>query len=150
MTSKRFFVHYDQTTGELRGSVDSNTAPRAFPGCAVLEVDESHLGRDHRDYRVENGVLVHKARPQRVAHRLPQASDLKTAIKRELAETDFTQLPDAPFDAAAKQAWRAYRAALRALTGAPLDMIAAWPQRPDGLDAIGHLRAKIDAAHAVA
>ena len=47
-----------------------------------------------------------------------------------LARSDWTQLPDAPVDAAA---WAAYRQALRNITdqeGFPHDI--AWPEAPNG------------------
>jgi hypothetical protein len=37
-------------------------------------------------------------------------------IKKSLAESDYTQLPDAPFSTEQKQAWSAYRQALRDLS----------------------------------
>lgn len=50
-----------------------------------------------------------------------------------LAASDWTQLPDAPLSDAARSAWRAYRAALRALPGDPRwPSDTAWPVAPTG------------------
>ena len=49
----------------------------------------------------------------------PSREQKMTALRaerdRRLAASDFTQLPDAPFSAAAKTAWQTYRQALRDL-----------------------------------
>ena len=47
---------------------------------------------------------------------------------RELAATDWTQLPDAPCD---KQAWAEYRQALRDLPAQHIDpKQIVWPEKP--------------------
>lgn len=57
-----------------------------------------------------------------------QAAQIRQERNAKLAECDWTQLPDAPVDAAA---WAAYRQELRdvsAQAGFPLDVV--WPTEP--------------------
>lgn len=63
------------------------------------------------------------------------AGELLAAMRRRrdqlLTASDYTQLPDAPLDDAARLAWRSYRQQLRDLPGAALDLSAIeWPLPP--------------------
>lgn len=49
---------------------------------------------------------------------------------RLLARSDWTQLPDSPFDAATKLAWATYRQALRDLPEQPNFPNIPFPQEP--------------------
>ena len=49
-----------------------------------------------------------------------------------LVVTDFTQLPDSPYDPTAKAAWAAYRQALRNVTHQPDPTAIVWPDPPLG------------------
>lgn len=49
---------------------------------------------------------------------------------RMLTECDWTQIPDAPLDAAAREAWAQYRQALRDLPQQPGFPAVTWPQKP--------------------
>lgn len=58
-----------------------------------------------------------------------QAAQVRAERKQKLAETDWTQLADAPVD---KQAWATYRQTLRDITaqpGFPWDI--TWPSQPE-------------------
>jgi len=65
-------------------------------------------------------------KPNRRPHEITVMRWLREERNRLLAESDWTQMPDAPLDERARQAWREYRQALRDL-----------PQRllklPDGI-----------------
>lgn len=59
-----------------------------------------------------------------------KAASVRADRNRRLADCDWTQLPDAPVDAAA---WAAYRQELRDVTaqaGFPSDVV--WPVQPEG------------------
>ena len=61
-------------------------------------------------------------------------TDLQRERDRRLAASDFSQLADAPLDAATKIAWQNYRQQLRDLPSRPdlnLDN-PQWPQAPNG------------------
>jgi hypothetical protein len=59
------------------------------------------------------------------------AIEIRYARDHQLADTDWTQLPDAPVEPAARTAWAAYRQSLRDITtqnGFPADVV--WPLAP--------------------
>lgn len=65
----------------------------------------------------------------------PTTDQLLTALRAQrdqlLRDSDFTQIPDAPIEEATRDAWRAYRQALRDLTETTADLSAiAWPTPP--------------------
>ncbi|MDQ2084760.1 phage tail assembly chaperone [Xanthobacteraceae bacterium Astr-EGSB] len=79
----------------------------------------------------------------------PSIMEVKAKRNEELAATDGVMAypPDRPqLSAEALEAWRAYRQALRDLgaLASAADMIAAWPLRPGGRDAIQVLRARVN------
>jgi hypothetical protein len=90
-------------------------------------------------------------------HHLPAEYEVRAARYAELVATDWTdsarhlletnKIPDgqtaAPHKVRAN--WEMYRQKLRDLGAIsnPVEMIEAWPLRPDGTDAISHLRARI-------
>lgn len=80
-------------------------------------------------------VIGDDGRPALAEAPLPPAEALATQVRARrallLAESDWTQLPDAPLDAAGREAWRAYRQSLRALPeqeGFPVTV--EWPVAP--------------------
>lgn len=56
-----------------------------------------------------------------------QWSSIRTTRNQKLADCDWTQLPDAPVDAAA---WATYRQALRDITDQPDPFNIVWPTKP--------------------
>ena len=83
------------------------------------------------DYTDDEGV-VHTASEQYEAYCFDkdavQGKSVRDDRNKRLADCDWTQLPDAPVDAAA---WAAYRTALRAVPeqpGFPWDI--TWPEEP--------------------
>lgn len=61
----------------------------------------------------------------------------------ELRATDEYMVPDRPMTEEMRDQWRLYRQALRdfGTLKTALEMIAAWPERPDGRDPLCNLRA---------
>ena len=71
----------------------------------------------------------------------PQAitrEEILSLRNAELAATDSMMVPDRPLSEEQRQGWRVYRQALRDLGSIheALDIIEAWPKRPDESDAI--------------
>jgi hypothetical protein len=84
-----------------------------------------------QDYTDDEGI-VHTAAKQYEAYCFTKDAEHAKAVRddrnRKLAECDWTQLPDAPVNAAA---WAGYRQALRDITNQPSfpwDII--WPEQP--------------------
>jgi YHS domain-containing protein len=73
----------------------------------------------------------------------PTLWQVKAARDAELAATDAYMMPDRPMTDWAHEEWRAYRQKLRDLGSLSTAdaMVAAWPVRPDGRDAIADMRA---------
>lgn len=58
-------------------------------------------------------------------------ADLRERRNRLLAQSDFTQVPDAPLTEAQRELWRIYRQALRNLPETAADpTIIDWPEAP--------------------
>lgn len=139
-------VRYPYTTTNLRNdnpttSFPAELSPELLAFWGVYQV--SPTPRPNIDYTqnvVEvtptllNGVWmqtwqVTDATPEQVAERTDsQADTVRTERNERLAACDWTQLPDAPVDAAA---WATYRQDLRDVTaqaGFPWNVV--WPQTP--------------------
>jgi hypothetical protein len=85
---------------------------------------QTHYVKQSDFYQVSGQWQVHW-----VTEQLPQAAqNVREDRNRRLAESDWTQLPDAQVD---KAAWASYRQALRdvpAQPGFPFDVV--WPVKP--------------------
>ena len=89
------------------------------------------LGPVFTDTTTEDGTVTTAAQHEaayKAGKDAEQAKAVREDRNRRLAETDWTQLADAPVNA---QAWATYRQALRDVTaqaGFPWDI--AWPEKP--------------------
>ena len=86
-------------------------------------------------YKYEDGGVLHRTEEEIEAERailsLPTAEEIRTQRDKLLAETDWTQVLDAPISAESREAFRVYRQALRDITeqdGFPTAVI--WPEMP--------------------
>lgn len=152
---------------------DTHNAPsHAIPGCAILNVAGEFRTVDVSREKVEGGRVVQKTASERFFYNVPAEHEIRAARYAELTVTDWTdsaghlidkaqQKAKARRQAAARKAgepvepddepqkiraeWQKYRQALRDLGALsnPVEMIEAWPLRPDGTDAIALLRARI-------
>ncbi len=81
---------------------------------------------------IADGVVTVQAMPP--AAEIPlaaMAGAARVERNRLLAETDWTQIPDAPILASKRAEWATYRKALRDLTGqAGFPQTVVWPQTP--------------------
>lgn len=73
---------------------------------------------------------------ERALASLPTADEVRAQRDKLLAETDWTQVLDAPISAESREAFRVYRQALRDITeqaGFPADVV--WPEMPEAVKA---------------
>ena len=87
-------------------------------------------------YRWGDGVAIKRTEEEIEAERalafLPTADEVRAKRDRLLAETDWTQVLDAPISAESREAFRVYRQALRDITeqeGFPANVV--WPEMPE-------------------
>ena len=86
-------------------------------------------------YRWDGAEVIHRTEEEvekeRTLLSLPTAEEVRAQRARMLAETDWTQVADAPIDTATRTAMRVYRQQLRDITeqaGFPTDIV--WPEMP--------------------
>lgn len=121
-------------------------------GCLVTPVeiaDGCRVDINPKTQRIDVDTLelVSKADDEIAHAMLPDLFEVKSAILRELEFTDKYASPpsDMPLKGAFTIDWLPYRQSLRDLSklSSPVEMVKAWPMRPDGTDAIAPLRARI-------
>ena len=132
------FTAFDKATGKTLFYGESHT-PEALENETVGVL----VGENYKDGWIENGVFFplppkpadyfefDYVAKQWVDTRTVESEAANVRWKRDalLARSDWTQLPDVP--SATKEAWAAYRQALRDITeqpGFPFDVV--WPQPP--------------------
>jgi hypothetical protein len=137
-------IHYSVATGNIVAWGDGEGCEPYLPGHAVIhiakrEIDPKRHKVDHASRRV-----ILKTRDDAIAS---LRVEVEQAIERELGFTDhFVDPPsDRPRKGAFAFDWKPYRQTLRDLSKlpGPADMVRAWPMRPNDVDAIPHLRARI-------
>lgn len=147
-------VHFDPATGEIAGW-DNSSVAKAMPGLDIvtLETDGAKPRYTTHKINLASKQLVTKTADEQQTAILPALSEVNAAISRDLAYTDqFVAAPsDRPIKNGLQFNWLPYRATLRGLSGLSTTtaMVKAWPLRPDGTDAISHLRARLPAAAAL-
>lgn len=116
--------------------IDDATAEafNCFPVTPTTPPEDSYTINLERTAVKEGGKWVEKwistpATPEQITERTEnQASAVRSERNAKLADCDWTQLPDAPVDAAV---WATYRQALRDITeqaGFPWEVV--WPVEP--------------------
>ncbi|WP_323780180.1 tail fiber assembly protein [Thalassovita sp.] len=121
------FVIFETETGRITGTVTGSRRSVAHalpPGRAFMAGTA-----DPAQHRVEHGRIVpiglasKKSKERGLATR-----DARARRDRLLADSDWSQLPDAPVD---RSAWQTYRAALRDVTEQPgFPQQINWPTKP--------------------
>ena len=135
------YILYELVTGRIL-SAGSSYMPEllATKGLAVLKKESPH---DLRDCYVSDGEITAKGAPPSEFHvfnySIKQWIDPRTTetewplvrAKRDnlLTKSDWTQLPDVP--SATKEAWAAYRQALRDITTQAVPFKIEWPMPPN-------------------
>jgi hypothetical protein len=138
------FAHYDRKTGHIvQITQSSHPFEREGYGCALVH-DAAVLNGPHRvllgtvqmgEFGWDYAAVEPFTPPLTV-------SDVKSRRDTELAATDALMVPDRPLEDEVRSKWREYRQALRDLGsfGSAEQMIAAWPFRPEGHDAVADWR----------
>lgn len=150
-TYQQVFVHYDQN-GEIK-QVSEGAWPHEREGlsCAIVlgmtvrevigaiyRVDLESVGMGEDGWNRAKLIKVgeHDTRLTR--------DDMMGLRNQELMATDQYMVEDRPLAPQEKQAWKDYRRTLRDLgqIESVAAIKAAWPNRPNGSDAIAHVREK--------
>jgi len=106
-----------------------------IPADAVA-IDQAHHRRLMQDQARGYTIAANdNGEPISVQPSSPCDDDLRAMMRRRrnrlLADSDYTQMPDAPFSASQKSAWRSYRQALRNLPDTiPDPANIDWPTPP--------------------
>lgn len=132
---------YYRESGQIWG-YDSGAAgdPPMYPDAVFLMVPRDEAP-DRRTHVVD--IKTQTTRPMTAQERqrfnCPTAWDLTNFREVELQNTDWRE------GKPGQEAWTAYRQALRDITkaGGPLEMLQAWPARPDGTDAVAHFKSEM-------
>lgn len=111
------------------------------PDCTIppdaVEVSDAEFDALFAAQQEGLAIVIENGRPA-LAEREIDPADFAAInrVKRNrlLAASDWTQLPDAPLDKAAKAAWRDWRAALRALDVDALLTVYDWPPAPGAIE----------------
>jgi Phage tail assembly chaperone protein len=145
--------HFHPGTGEITSWDNSNSAQSPtshFSGHVVAKIEfkGQHSDIDPRKQKID--VLsrplrvVDKTPTEKAMAMLPTLHEVKCVIARDLEATDSYAVPDRPMSEEQRIDWKTYRQSLRYLSklATPVDMVKAWPVRPDGADAIAELRGR--------
>lgn len=137
----RLYYHETgQIWGHDTGTVDE---PTMYADAAFIMIPRDELpDRTTHAVDLETKAIRPMTADERLRFNLPTAWDLTCVREVELTNTDWRE------GKPGQEAWTTYRQTLRDITkaGGPLEMLTAWPKRPDGGDAIEIIRKRtIDA-----
>lgn len=151
-------IYWQQADGEIV-IVETGATPADRPDLLLTTVyaaDGIHIVPNPILHKMDSATheLVDKTPDERVLSLLPIPMEVFGAIYGELKSTDRYATPDRPLSDSIRAAWSVYRQALRDLskphdaespTQRPsmVEIIEAWPSRPDGVDPIPYLRDRI-------
>lgn len=150
----KHFVHYDPQTGAIR---QCNTAPTIYnvEDYAVAEVETIHgvtarhkvdlTSLVHDDYVATKARVIEYTDAEWRDRNKPTMLEFKSVRDRELAHSDPVMATDRPIADETREAWKAYRQALRDLGQYDTveQWLANWPENPRSKDPIAHLRERM-------
>jgi hypothetical protein len=134
-------IHYSTTTGDIMsyGSANYEDGQNShFDGCKVAIIEDQSIDARTQKFDPVTRTVVFKDTPD------PEPDPIRhvrSAVARELTDTDKFVLPDFPISDADRAAWIAYRKALRDASKGNMTaaaMLAAIPIRPDGTGSIAY------------
>jgi hypothetical protein len=141
-------VHYSPETGLIHSWDNAHGGDPLFGSkIVVFEIPEGHeIKIDPTAQRIDLATLEIEdmADHEIAAARAPQVWEITQAIMFELAATDAMMAPDRKVDN--RDLWIAYRQELRDVSknnASASDMVIHFPLRPDGVDIVAALRARI-------
>lgn len=144
-----FYLEYRLADGEIVGFGNAFRDGLPLTIALAVEVIDDGLAPDVDPARdkidLATGQRVRKSDDERARSLRPHAIEVAYQIASELNATDQYMVLDRPIADSVRASWATYRQALRDLSnlGGPVEIITAWPTRPDGADAISHLRSRI-------
>lgn len=128
---------YIDKTPNLSGAYP-NPKSQPFPGCVALNDEQAAVFFEYNGFvAVEDGVVTPNAEAwEEWKAELAEASkttaeEVRAERDKRLAETDWTQVLDAPLSEESREAFRVYRQALRDIPdqdGFPAYVV--WPDMP--------------------
>jgi hypothetical protein len=120
-------------------------SPSHLDGHLVCNVEAAAIDPKRQRIDLQTFDLADKSAAEIAAGSMPDELDVRHAISSELHHSDGYTAPDRPLREDVRAGWLAYRAALRALSKlpGPVEMVRAWPARPDSVDPIQHLRQRV-------
>jgi hypothetical protein len=143
-----YHIQYSADTGYI-GVSDNGDFPVVIPGLLLIS-REMDAPPDHETDKVDLTTLeIVRKSPDEVRHaRIPSDGEVQSVIGIELWNTDgiISAGDRPPPKGTTREAWITYRQVLRDLSKqglTPAEMVAAWPFRPNGADAIPHLRSRL-------
>jgi hypothetical protein len=135
-------IHFDNN-GEIK-QIDNSPAPEKIGDLNHISIECSAIPSIHSlTHKVVNGVLTERTDEEKKVALIPTPFEVKAAIYSELCSTDEMIVSDRP----SLVDWKPYRQTLRDLSklAGPVEMITAWPVRPDGVDVVVGLRGRVPA-----
>lgn len=127
-------VYYETATGRIIGHDMNSSVASMIEGHDHLEIGNAPAPHYKRHVVDIETLTIRQLTPkEQLDLQRPTELEIRSARYHELKETDWRET---------RQDWAAYRQTLRDITkaGETGAMIAAWPLRPDGSDAISGLR----------
>lgn len=126
----KFFIIYNQSTGNVIGHKTGNNEPILNDDEAFLIYEKQPDGWTGEGYKIIDGYLA-----QDLSYSPPvDVKGLRSTRRQLLADTDWTQIPDNGLSEETRAAWRTYRQQLRDLPEHPNwpDLQDDdWPNRPN-------------------
>jgi hypothetical protein len=145
------WIHYHPLSGKIVGW-ENTDAPYDLEGFSVTRIslssDDGWAPPNPKLKRVDVSTLqlIDLTAEEIAEANAPTLIEIQGAIANELNETDlYTNISDFPISDEQRTAWVVYRKALRDLSKGeprptPVQMLSAFPVRPDGRDAAAVLR----------
>lgn len=149
-------VYYQSIDGAVVGW-DNSSVPSVIDGCECTTIDVPdgmHVIPNAKLHRVDliTRELIDLTANERAIVNAPTTLELDLLIASELQGSDSYMMIDRPISKETRDAWIAYRQALRDLSKpqdensrllSPIEMLEAWPMRPDDVDAAQMLKQKV-------
>lgn len=143
-------IHFHKVTGQISAWGTGDSDDSHLTDHRIVRLDVPHIDPRLHRINVETDQLSEISAGEIALADRPTVDEVQAAIVAQLQATDAFMMPDRPLSDPARAAWAVYRQALRDLSNRAAvtvaDMLAAFPQRPDGADPVASLRLRLAAA----